>query len=218
MMVYGRMEVEFHAFFRSTVDGVKSSASQFGRSRLGERDDIIHSTGGRMSLSICRAEKSVPELITSLKCETKQAVVQGHNIERMARDRTSGYRMGYEILSCAEWLRFVWGFVAVLVNQIDPNIVALRTPQNSCTEQWIHLHSSGTIYLTILESDQTGHQFVQAPLQNYSMSAMSVIYDLWCPHFSQKPTVRPHVIFWLVQQLRSGFKILYDSVGQLMVI
>jgi len=107
MMAYGRMEVEFNAFFRSTVDGVKSSASQFGRSRLGERDDIIHSTGGRMGLSICRAEKSVPELMTSIKCETKQAVVQGHNTERMARDRTSGYRMGYEILSCAEWLRFV---------------------------------------------------------------------------------------------------------------
>jgi hypothetical protein len=34
MMAYGRMEVEFHAFFRSTVDGVKSSTSQFGRSRL----------------------------------------------------------------------------------------------------------------------------------------------------------------------------------------
>jgi len=135
---YGWMEVEFNAFFRSTVDGVKSSASQFGRSRLGERDDIIHSTGGRMGLSICRAEKSVPELMTSIKCGTKQAVVQGHNTERMARDRTSGYRMGYEILSCAEWLRFVWGFVAVLANQIDPNIVALRTPQNSCTEHWIH--------------------------------------------------------------------------------
>lgn len=33
-------------------------------------------------------------------------------------------------------------------------------------------HSSGTIHLTTMESDQTGHQFVQAALQNYSMSSL----------------------------------------------
>ena len=65
------METEFHASFRSTVDGVKKPASLFGRSRLGERAHTIHWTGGRMGLSICRAEKSVPELMTALKCGIK---------------------------------------------------------------------------------------------------------------------------------------------------
>jgi len=86
MTAYGRMEVEFHAFFRSTVDGVKRSASQFCRPLVGERAHTIHSTGGRLGLSVCRAEKSVPELMISLKCGIKHDVVQGHATERMATD------------------------------------------------------------------------------------------------------------------------------------
>jgi len=39
-----------------------------------------------MGLSICRAEKSFPELMTSLKCGIRHAVVQGHTTERMASD------------------------------------------------------------------------------------------------------------------------------------
>ena len=46
MTAYGRMEVEFHAFFRSTVDGVKRSASQFGRPLLGERVHTIRQEDG----------------------------------------------------------------------------------------------------------------------------------------------------------------------------
>jgi len=63
------------------------------------------------------------------------------------------------------------------------------------------------MYLTIMESDQTGPQFAQAALKNFQRL-----------HFSHKTTVRAHVIFWIAQKLRSGFKILYYIVGHLMII
>lgn len=61
-----------------------------------------------MGLSICRAEKSVPELMTALECGIKQAAVQEHTTERLASDGRQGLPHGIgNIKSCAEWLRFV---------------------------------------------------------------------------------------------------------------